>query len=157
MTFNLIDTTFTVNTNWATGNDELGMKRELKQGDYSTLNIYYVDTPKLQGRTALGYCHFPEPNVTDGSETWILDGCVVESETVPGGSTVPYDLGGTAVHEVGHWFDLYHTFQGGCNGGDLVDDTPAMSTPTSGCPAGKDTCPAAGLDPIHNWMDYSDE
>jgi hypothetical protein len=28
-------------------------------------------------------------------------------------------------------------------------------TPTSGCPAGKDTCAALGLDPIHNYMDYS--
>jgi Pregnancy-associated plasma protein-A len=53
------------------------------------------------------------------------------------------------------WGSL-HTFQGACNPkGDDVDDTPAEGVPTSGCPAGKDTCPAPGDDPVHDYMDYS--
>ena len=57
---------------------------------------------------------------------------------------------------MGHWVNLEHTFYGGCNAkGDHVDDTPPMRVPTNGCPIGKDTCAEPGLDPIHNYMDYS--
>ncbi|RSL80500.1 hypothetical protein BHE90_001263 [Fusarium euwallaceae] len=157
--FRLVDTSFTTNANWAAGNGEVAMKRQLRKGDYSTLNLYFVDVAKLDGFEALGYCHFPEPGVTAGSTTFIKDGCVIVAETVPGGTAEPYNLGGTAVHEIGHWFNLFHTFQGGCTGsGDFVSDTPAQGRKTAGCPARMDTCPnQAGDDPIHNYMDYSDD
>ena len=96
--------------------------------------------------------------ITDTAQAY-LDGIVFSWETVPGASTTfagQYDLGETLTHEAGHWLNLEHTFFGGCNKtGDFVDDTPAQKSPTSGCPAGKDTCKAPGLDPIHNYMDYS--
>jgi hypothetical protein len=130
------------------------MKRALRKGDYSTLNIYLQDD--LGGN--LGYCYFPT-TAPQGSTAFIRDGCSVLASSVPGGSAAGFNLGKTAVHEAGHWFGLFHTFQGGCSSSnDGVSDTPAQSGPSSGCPTGRDSCPSlSGLDPIHNYMDYSDE
>lgn len=73
-----------------------------------------------------------------------------------------YDQGKTAVHEVGHWFGLLHTFQdNSCekgSSGDFIADTPQQLTATDGCPVGKDSCPGVeGVDAIGNFMDYSSD
>src|SRR3569833_578584 len=85
-----------------------------------------------------------------------LDAVVVDYRSVPGGAFDHFNRGYTAVHETGHWLGLFHPFENGCvPPGDGVDDTPYESAPTLGCPSSKDTCPAPGTDPVHNFMDYA--
>ena len=75
--------------------------------------------------------------------------------TLPGGS-YPYTEGYTGVHEVGHYFGLYHTFENGCsNPGDSVDDTPYQSDANTGCPSAPYSC--GSNDDVGNYMDYMDD
>ncbi|KFY14285.1 hypothetical protein V492_02724 [Pseudogymnoascus sp. VKM F-4246] len=144
---------WTINSNWASDGAELAMKKSLRKGTYKDLNIYFMYA--IGGN--LGYCYFPT-SASTGSNDFYLDGCSILYSTAPGGSATNYNLGKTVTHEVGHWMGLFHTFQGNsCSGsGDSVSDTPQQLSASSGCPTGRDSCPnAAGVDPIHNYMDYS--
>ncbi|KAF8063183.1 metalloprotease [Lyophyllum atratum] len=158
-TWSLAGTTRTVNTDWFNkvgpgSSQERAMKNALRQGGPADLNVYSVGFKSGAGAGLLGYATFP----SDYSSAPKNDGVVILFSTVPGGTSSPYDLGRTLTHEAGHWVGLFHTFQGGCKGGDSVSDTPPEASPAFGCPRGRDSCLAdAGLDPIENYMDYSDD
>jgi len=134
--------------------EQTTMKRSFRQGNANTLNVYTVGLTEGQGKGLLGYATFPmdfEANPLD-------DGIILLYSTLPGSNSANFNMGRTLTHEVGHWAGLYHTFQGGCNGaGDEVDDTSPEESAAYGCPAKRDTCPGGGQDPVHNFMDYTDD
>ena len=151
--FELTKVNYVDNAAWYTFNygdrNEKAAKNALRVGGPETLNIYVNATPVYLGWATFpdAYSRFPK-----------MDGVVALNDTLPGGPLAKYSEGDTLVHEVGHWLQLFHTFQNSCsNVGDYVADTAPEKDPAFDCPVGRDTCPAPGTDPIRNFMDYSQD
>jgi hypothetical protein len=145
-TFYLAGTDRFNNNQWHNDRQSTQYRTQTRKGGKNALNIWLVDF------SYLGIATFPWDYASNPG----IDGIRVQYSSLPGGSATNFNLGKTASHEAGHWFGLYHTFQGGCTStNDSVSDTPAQSSSSSGCPTGRDSCSLPGLDPIHNYMDYS--
>ncbi len=75
----------------------------------------------------------------------------------------PNHLGRTATHEIGHYFNLEHTWgagNGGCNEDDGVNDTPLQDRPNYDCPGFPETddCTSGGNGIMYvNYMGYADD
>jgi hypothetical protein len=151
--FQLVSTDYTDNRtyfNGCYGRAEKKMKQATAVDTANSLNIWSCNP----SNGILGYATFPNSY----TESDYRHGVVLLYSSLPGGSAAPYNLGDTATHEVGHYLGLYHTFQGGCNNpGDSVADTAPEASAAYGCPTGRDTCAGGGLDPITNFMDYTDD
>jgi pregnancy-associated plasma protein-A len=108
------------------------------------------------GDGLLGYAQFPGgPAATDG---------VVILNTAfgtTGSAAAPFDLGRTAVHEVGHWLNLNHIWgdTSDCSGSDHVGDTPSSQLPNYGTPQFPHVSCTNGPngDMFMNYMDYVDD
>lgn len=115
-------------------------------------NISLAGTPP--GTITLGYAAFPFNGLPANQ-----DGIVIRHDQV-GGVGTSSSLGRTLTHEMGHYFNLYHTFQSGCLGGDNCADTPPVSTSSDGCDKTQNSCTndVPDLpDMVENYMDYSDD
>ena len=114
----------------------------------SYLNIWVCN---LSGNS-LGFATMP------GDVDEIYDGIVIDYEYfgINLDSSSPYNLGRTGTHEVGHYFNLEHTFYAGCSDWDSCDDTPPIASATFGCPnSTQESCGVTSM--TMNFMDYTDD
>jgi len=108
------------------------------------------------GGGVLGYAQFPGGPAS-------TDGVVVDYRAFgKGGSAqAPFNLGRTATHEVGHYFNLRHIWGDteDCTGSDFVADTPNAAGPNYGTPSFPSVSCGNGPngDMFMNYMDYVDD
>jgi hypothetical protein len=112
------------------------------------------------GGGLLGYAQFP-------GGAMATDGVVILNRAFGsnGIAAPPYNLGRTAVHEVGHWLNLLHIWgddDGGCSASDNVDDTPNQADANGSNVRISDfphiTCNnGPNGDMFMNYMDYVDD
>lgn len=127
----------------------------------SYLNLWVV--PQIESNSQsgiLGYAQFP-----GGSA--LIDGVVVGYKYfgTRGTAEAPFNLGRTATHEIGHWFNLKHIWGANlpaifsCFDSDGVDDTPNQDDANFGCPSVPKTSCFNGPngDMFMNFMDYTND
>jgi hypothetical protein len=124
------------------------------------LNIWVVtniERNQAAGTIILGYSAFPYFNIP-----LTQDGIVIRHDNFGDMGSSAGTRHRTLTHEVGHYLNLYHTFQSGCTGGDNCYDTPPVSTSSSGCNTTlpQNTCQNDNPDlpdMLENYMDYSSD
>ncbi|KAH8113192.1 metalloprotease [Phellopilus nigrolimitatus] len=137
---------------------QLDMKRQLRYNGSAAaaLNVYSLGFQNSTKKGLYGQATFPWKYKNDP----VRDGLMIRYSVLPGGTVNGKNLGKTFVHETGHWVGLYHTFQGGCPPpGDSVADTAPQKNASASrsCPVGHVSCPGGLPDPVHNFMDYSND
>ncbi len=153
-TFELAGQNTTVNDAWFTmgygSTAETQAKNALRQGGKNALNIYTADP----GGGLLGWATFPSSYASDPKD----DGVVVLSSSLPGGNACPTT---SATQPLMKWA----TGSASTTRSREVARRAATwwrilqreRSSAFGCPVNRDTCVPPGLDPIRNFMDYTDD
>jgi hypothetical protein len=121
------------------------------------LNIWLADLSDRNGNLSLA--GFANPPGSDAR----IDGIVIDPRAfgINPSAELPYSLGRTATHEVGHWLNLRHIYgkDGSCEDGedgDLVDDTPVQQSQNFGNPI-HPTMSCGNTSMFMNFMDRVDD
>lgn len=119
------------------------------RADY--LNIWVTE---LEGK--LGFSYIPGMSSLPDE---ILDGVVLDYRVVGNGIANPrFNLGRVAVHEVGHYLGLQHTYASkGCEDDDGLEDTPKQDSARTGCPVHPAISCGNNGDMFMNFMDNTND
>ncbi len=152
------------------GADEVTVKNLSRWPTSDYYNIWVVT--EIEGNDGgsgiQGYAYFPNAPA-------YLDGTIILNSAFGTTGTVKWytNRGQTLAHELGHAFNLYHTFEGDDNGstcppevdgcgtgqGDCIADTEPHKRSASNCPVGTvNSCTNTTIGSVYkNYMDYSSQ
>ncbi|MBL4657416.1 MAG: choice-of-anchor J domain-containing protein [Flavobacteriales bacterium] len=110
------------------------------------LNIWICNISNYAGFGIAGYAYLPSPGMHGSS----IDGLVLDFDIGVSGRT--------PTHEIGHYFNLNHTWGSNppsCSKDDGFTDTPNSGSEQYGCNFSLNTCGTTNGDQIENYMSYA--
>ncbi|CAM1347862.1 M43 family zinc metalloprotease [Tenacibaculum ascidiaceicola] len=119
--------------------------------NYKYMNVYIMGDLYADGSgTNSGVAWYPNTAMSDNNTARVVyNGRYIHGNT-------DKEFASVLTHEFGHWLNLIHTFEGGCNdpNGDYVDDTPKEDSNSGddGCTVGASDC--GNLINYENYMGY---
>lgn len=130
------------------GYDEL--VQQYAWDNYKYMNLYITEDLYDDGNISYsGVGWYPDKWMSDNN----LARVVYNGQYLVGNTTK--EFASVLTHEFGHFLNLIHTFETGCDGpGDEVHDTPLTTSNYGQCNLTQETCQGEGIPNYENYMDY---